>query len=188
MPSFYLADVRKRANPELSVQSQAIPERRAFPEDAPGVGESAALASLNYQAMLDQIGHDGAAIPDDPVACGLAGCSAITMEWTIGTSTGQIDFYATAPEGDEPELFLSLYLLSGLKPAEDRQAMKPLEQYADFAQCTQFPLVLHVIEEPLSAAWKHQALQKLRPGLTPLIAAFLKIYFPAEAPAPATSA
>ena len=100
------------------------------------------------------------------------------MEWTAGASSGQIDFYGEVA-GEEPQCFLALYFLSGKSAAEDKQAMKPLEQYADFGQCKSFPLVLQVMDDSQSATWKHQALGKLRPGITALAAAFLKANFSA---------
>jgi hypothetical protein len=172
MSSFYMADVRKRANAELSMPSQAIPEERVFVES--GEDERAATLTKNYRDMMARFGQDGL---EDPVPCDMAGCEGITMEWTTGASAGQIDFYGVAGGEEEPQCFLALYVLSGKSAEEDKRAMKPLEQYADFGQCTAFPLVLQVIDDSQSATWKHEALGKMRPGMTALAAAFLKVHF-----------
>jgi len=178
MPDFYIADVRKRANPDFNMSPQAIPEQRAFPDEV----DAGSAVGKDYQRYLDIFGVEGDEIPEDPVACGLPGFEGATMEWTTDGppgegSFGQIDFYGNAPGADEPERFLSLYIFSGAKPEEDKAAMKQLEQYADFSQCLNFPLVLQVVNDPLSAAWQHEALQALRKVMTPLVAAFLKANF-----------
>jgi hypothetical protein len=175
MPEFYIADVRKRANADSNMQPQAIPERRVFPPEM-GVDESSPEMK-RYQHLVDEFARHAVEIPDDPVACEFAGLKGITMEWALGDSHAQIDFHGLDPAGDEPQRFLSLYIFSGKNPAEDRSVMSPLEQYADFSQCLQFPLVLTVTDDPLSAAWQHEALQAIRTSINPIVAAFLKIYF-----------
>ena len=172
MAAFYMADVRKRANAELNMPSQAIPEERVFAES--NLDDQAATLSKNYRQMVERFAQDGA---EDPVACDMAGCDGITMEWTTGASAGQIDFYGMADGQEEPQCFLALYFLSGISADEDRRTMKPLEQYADFGQCKAFPLVLQVMDDSQSATWKHAALGKMRPGMTALVAAFLKVHF-----------
>ena len=112
------------------------------------------------------------------MAVNLPGCDGITMEFTAGASEGQIDFYApNAKAGGEPGRFLTLYILSGIDAEEDRRILKRLESYADFSQCLQFPLVLSVVDDPLTDASHRERLQALREGITPLVAAFLKAYY-----------
>jgi len=163
MPEFFIADVRKRPNADLNMSQQAIPERREYSDEI-----DAALATIFS-------GDDESM--DDPVPCGIEGCDNITMEWTAGSSAAQIDFYGTNSDQEEPQRFLSLYILSGNNAQEDQQAMKQLAQYADFNQCLNFPLVLHVTDEPLAAAWQHASMQAIRKGITPLVGAFLKTHF-----------
>jgi hypothetical protein len=168
----YIADVRKRLNADASMTHQAIPEARTFSTDA---GDSADAQS--YKKILATFKKFAPETPDEPVACELPGCDGVTMEWSAGPSEGQIDFYAPVSGEDEPQRFLSLYALSGLKPAEDRRAMKPLEQYTDFSQCLNFPLMLSVVDDPLAHPAQHQYLQSLRTSVLPLITAFFKTYF-----------
>jgi hypothetical protein len=176
MPEFFLADVRKRANSDASMVPQAIPERRVFADEI----DAGTASGKAYSQLIELFGSDDEELLDEPVTCTLPGCSGITMEWATGDSFGQIDFYGGGDERAEPERFLSLYVFSGNKASEDRAAMRQLEQYADFAQCLQFPLVLQVTDDPLAAAWQHAALQALRVNVDPLVAAFLKAYFSAE--------
>jgi hypothetical protein len=168
---FFLADVRKRLNADASMSHQAIPEARSFTlaADSP--------EGTNYQKLLDTFMKVAPETPDDPVACPLPDCQDVTMEWTAGPSEGQIDFYAPVAGEDEPQRFLSLYAMSGRKPEEDKRAMKPLEQYTDFSQCLQFPLVLSVVDDPLAHPAQHQRLQAIRTAMPAVIAAFLKAYF-----------
>src|SRR5690242_2873313 len=117
MPEYFIADIRKRANADALMPQQALPQNRDLAADASDIDPLAAVFSDT---------------PDDPVALPLAGCESITMEWTADPSAGQIDFYSTPSPDEEPQRFLSLYILSGLDSREDQQAPKPLANYADF--------------------------------------------------------
>lgn len=174
---FFIADVRKRMNADSQMTPHAVPESRDLREEKEG-GDAAEMK--NYKTMLATFSEFAPETPDDPMGVKLAGCEGITMEWTAGASEGQIDFYGAGPgDGDEPSRFLTLYFLSGRDTAEDKRIMKRLESYADFSQCLNFPLVLSVVEDPLTDASHHQRLQALRPGIPALSAAFLKAYYDA---------
>jgi hypothetical protein len=168
---FFIADVRKRLNADASMSHQAIPESRTFSTD----GDSA--DAQNYKKLLATFKKFAPETPDEPVACELPECTGVTMEWSAGPSEGQIDFYAPVDGEEEPQRFLSLYALSGLKAVDDRRAMKPLEQYTDFSQCLNFPLTLSVVDDPLAYPSQHQRLQALRASINPVVAAFFKAYF-----------
>lgn len=175
MAEFYLADVRKRAQPDLSMVPEAIPELRVFAGDS--ADAAATVERQAYQRLVEIFAANGPESPDDPVSCGVAG---VTMEWAVGPTAGQVDFYAQPAEEEEAQRFLSLYIFSGASPEDDRTAMKHLEQYADFRQCRSFPLVVQVTDDPLPAAWQHEALQSMRQGIAALVVAFLQAYYPAQ--------
>src|ERR1044071_1959431 len=115
MPAYFIADIRKRQNADSLMPQQAVAEPREFNPELPEV-----------QTLAAVFNNDN---PDDPMPCSLDGCDGITMEWTVGDSTGQIDFYRSPDADEEPVRFLSLYILSGLVSREDQQALKPLTQY-----------------------------------------------------------
>jgi hypothetical protein len=175
MPEFFIADVRKRANAEANTPHQANPEPRQFPlahRDTPDTAQM-----KNYESLRKTFSEFAPETPDDPIPLNLPGCDGITMEYAVDTSVAQIDFSSPFPGEEDPIRFLTLYILSGINPADDRRAIRPLEQYADFSQCLKFPLALNVVEDPLAHPSQHQPLTALRESITPLIAAFLDAYF-----------
>jgi hypothetical protein len=158
MPTLHLVDVRKRSNAQFNATPQPIPEPCAFPDDPDPASPEGKL----FLQLVSLFGSPDQESPDDPVPCDLPDCPGITLEWTADDSTGQIDFYGLTPGQEEPQRFLSLYLFSGLNPAEDRAAMKRLESYVDLSRCRDFPLVLQVTDESLSSGRQHEVVQSLR--------------------------